>query len=97
MTTKRLETAFFIALIAAALASLSITPFSADNSKWLSTASVLTGLAGVVQLEISGLFEHWVEKYSDTSKYPYGPPSHITRQLSDVGDPDRPVRAWSTT
>jgi len=60
----------------------------------MSTASVLIGLAGVVQLEISGLFVHWVQRYGDAGKYPSGPPSHITRQLSDVGDPDRPVRAW---
>jgi hypothetical protein len=94
MTAKRLERASFVALIGAALACLSIALFSANHSKWLSSASVLIGLAGVVQLEISGLFEHWVQRYGDTSKYPSGPPSHITRQLSDVGDPDRPVRAW---
>ena len=93
MTAKRLESALFIALVAAALASLGLIPFG-DHSKWMSTASVLIGLAGVVQLEISGLFEGWVQRYGNASKYPSGPPSHITRQLSDVGDPDRPVRAW---
>jgi hypothetical protein len=72
---------------------LGSAPFG-DHSRWLSTASVLIGLAGVVQLEISGLFERWVQRYGDASKYPSGPPSHITRQLSDVGDPDRPARAW---
>ncbi len=93
MTAKRLERAFFIVLIAAAIACLCIAPFG-EHSRWLSAASVLVGLGGVVQLEISGLFERWVQRYGDTSKYPSGPPSHITRQLSDVGDPDRPVRAW---
>ncbi len=36
------------------------------------------------------LFEHWREKYGNEEKYPYGPPSHITRQIID--NPDTPIR-----
>jgi hypothetical protein len=91
MVAKQFERVAFIALLAAALASLVFALFAAPQN-WVSTASVLTGLAGIVQLEISGLFEHWIEKYGDADRYPYGPPSHITRQIID--DPDRLTRTW---
>jgi membrane protein YdbS with pleckstrin-like domain len=70
---KRLERVSFIALLVMAFASLIFALF-ADPQKWISTSSVLVGLAGIVQLEISGLFEHWIEKYGDEDQYPYGPP-----------------------
>jgi len=93
MRAKRFQRAFFNALLAAALASLVLAAFS-DAQKWISTASVLFGLAGIVQLDISGLFEHWLERYGDEEKYPSGPPSHITRQIIAIDDPDTPMRSW---
>lgn len=62
------------------------------SEKWIESAGLIFDIAGVVQLEISGLFEHWLEKYGDVKKYPSGPPSHITRQVID--NPDSPVRMW---
>lgn len=91
MKAKRLEKIVFTALLAAGFASLLFAPLT-EPQKLVSTSSVLFGLAGIVQLEVSGLFEHWLEKYGDEQKYPYGPPSHITRQVID--DPDRPIRTW---
>ena len=49
-------------------------------------------LAGIVQLEISGLFERIIDKYGDVEKYPSGPPSHITRKIID--NPDTPIRTY---
>jgi len=49
----------------------------------------LATAAGVVQLEVSGLFQKIMDVYGDEEKYPYGPPSHITRQIID--NPDRPA------
>ena len=60
--------------------------------KWIATSGLLATLAGVVQLEISGLFEKVLEHYGDEKRYPYGPPSHITRQIID--NPDRPFATW---
>ena len=62
------------------------------SEKWVESAGLIFDIAGVVQLEISGLFEHWLEKYGDVKKYPYGPPSHITRRIID--NPDTPIRTW---
>jgi hypothetical protein len=65
------------------------------RGKWVNSAGLLFDVGGVVQLHISGLFDQIVSKYGDEAKYPYGPPSHITRRIID--DPDRPVRMWIRT
>jgi len=62
------------------------------SQKWIESAGLIFDIAGIVQLEIGGLFDRLLDKYADEKKYPYGPPSHITRQLSD--EADRPIRAW---
>ncbi len=59
-------------------------------AKLLNSLSVLLGLASIVQLKIAGWFDFVLKEYGDDEKYPYGPPSHITRQIID--DPDHPVR-----
>ena len=91
MTAKRLERIFFAALLATGLACLILATVT-QPERLVSSSSVLIGLAGIVQLEISGLFEQWLEKYGDEEKYPYGPPSRITRQIID--NPDRPIWTW---
>jgi hypothetical protein len=65
-------------------------PSLLSRSKWLSTSGLLFDIAGIVQLEISGLFDKIFEEYNDVYKYPGGPPSNITRPIID--DPDRPFR-----
>src|SRR5262245_37678896 len=44
--------------------------FVLDRAKWLSSGGLMFDLAGIVQLEISGLFEHILTKYGDEQKYP---------------------------
>lgn len=60
--------------------------------KFLASAGLIATVAGLFQLDISGLFEKIMDEYGDSDKYPYGPPSHITRQIID--NPDTPVRTW---
>lgn len=59
------------------------------RSKALTASGLLFDIAGIVQLEISGLFETILDRYGDEKKYPYGPPSHVTRMIID--DPDSPL------
>lgn len=81
----------FVCLLAAAVFSLVMAYFG-NTGKWLTSAGLLFDIAGIVQLEISGLFDEILEEYGDDEKYPYGPPSHITRQIID--NPDTPIRTW---
>lgn len=58
--------------------------------KWLASAGLLATAAGVVQLEVSGFFDKIMAEYGNDEKYPYGPPSRITREIID--NPDTPIR-----
>lgn len=60
--------------------------------KWIGSAGLFATVAGVVQLEVSGLFQKIMEIYGDVTQYPGGPPSHVTRQIID--NPDRPLATW---
>lgn len=60
------------------------------TAKWLNTASGLYGLSAIFQARASGWFERLLEKYGDGEKFPYGPPSHITREV--IESPDTPIR-----
>ena len=91
MNLNRSKAILLLALLTAACTSL-VLAFVFERSKWLSSAGLLFDLAGIVQLEISGLFERIIEKYGDDEKYPHGPPSYITRRIID--DPDRPIRTY---
>ncbi|SRR5258708_1347717 len=62
------------------------------SGKWLSSAGLMFDIAGIAQLDIVGFFEEILNRYSDEKKYPYGPPSHITRRIID--NPDTPVPNW---
>ena len=61
-----------------------------NAGKLLATSGLLATVSGVVQLEISGLFAKINDHYCDDQKYPYGPPSYITREI--IYNPDAPVR-----
>ncbi|SAL06082.1 hypothetical protein AWB67_06567 [Caballeronia terrestris] len=92
---KRLERPVFLFLLLVAIgcAVAAVDAWyvgNASQGRWASTAGLVTALAGVVQLEISGLFTKVIDHYSDETKYPYGPPSYITRQIID--NPDTPIR-----
>jgi hypothetical protein len=65
------------------------------RGKWVNSAGLMFDVGGVVQLHISGLFDEIVQKYGNEEKYPFGPPSHITRRIID--DPARPIRMWIRT
>ena len=60
--------------------------------KLIATAGLLSTVAGLFQLEVSGFFEKIMEEYRDGEKYPYGPPSHIVREIID--NPDTPAWTW---
>lgn len=65
------------------------------RSKALAASGLLFDIAGIIQLEISGLFDSILEEYGDVKKYPYGPPSSVTREIID--DPDSlltPIKNW---
>lgn len=57
------------------------------NSKLTNSAGLLLDVTGVIRIFID---EEWVEilkYYDDEKKYPYGPPSYVTRELfKDTGN-----------
>ena len=61
-------------------------------SKLFSTTSALAALVAILQLDVAGLFEKLMSIYGDDKEFPYGPPSHITREVID--NPDTPIRSW---
>ena len=78
---KRIERPIFLLLLLASIVSvmLSIHAWQVGNAspgRWASTAGLIAALAGVVQLEISGLFTKVIEHYSDETE------DH--RHLSDI-------------
>lgn len=78
--------------LVAALVSLSpVYPEPAPSTSVLfGTAGLLAALSGFVQLDVTEFFGGLMREYGDDEKYPYGPPSRITRQIID--NPDRPLR-----
>lgn len=52
------------------------------------SSGILLGISGIIQLEITGLFDLILKEYGNDKKYPYGPPSYITREI--IANPDRP-------
>ena len=90
------RTAFTIILLftlaAFVLATLCFCLGDKTWGKWLGTSGLLATAAGVFQLEVSGFFDKIMGEYGDSEKYPYGPPSHITREI--IENPDTPLRTW---
>lgn len=94
---KRHERLAFVVLLlltlgASAMGLCALLAALPSAGKWIASAGLLATVTGVVQLEVSGLFEKIMERYEDTEKYPYGPPSRITREIID--NPDRPFAMW---
>ena len=94
---KRYERFAFVILFLGTLGALGLGIYCviggwSNGAKWIATSGLLGTVAGVFQLEVSGLFEKIFERYDDTEKFPYGPPSYITREIID--NPDRPFRTW---
>ncbi|UTH74649.1 hypothetical protein [Chromobacterium sp. IIBBL 290-4] len=82
----------FITTAVAVLALYCIAFKWSNAGKLLATAGLSATLTGVVQLEVAGLFTKILDEYGDDERYPYGPPSYITREIID--NPDTPVRTW---
>ncbi|MFA5170715.1 MAG: hypothetical protein WC426_04035 [Sulfuriferula sp.] len=59
-----------------------------NGAKWVATSGSLATVAGMVQLEVSGLFKNILEHYGDEDKYPYGPPSYVSQEIID--NPEEP-------
>lgn len=72
----------FGALIAACLF---ITGILNWHPNWVNSAGIIFDICGALRLfvkeEWRDLSATYVELYGDTEKYPYGPPSHVTRVL----------------
>jgi hypothetical protein len=69
MTLNRAKAILLIALLIGACLCLALA-FLWDRSKWLTSAGLMFDLAGLVQLEISGLFERIFDRYGDEEKFP---------------------------
>ncbi|MFC3116633.1 hypothetical protein [Cellvibrio fontiphilus] len=91
---ERKAFAIFITLtfIAAAIGITLLILGKPAASKWLATSGLLSTITGVIQLEIGGLFERLTQHYGNDEQYPFGPSSHVTREIID--NPDRPFRTW---
>jgi hypothetical protein len=92
MGREKKERIAVCALLVCGVASVAIGLKHGPAGKWLESAGLLFDIAGIVQLDLAGLFDRIMEQFGDAIKYPFGPPSNITRQIID--DPDRPVRTW---
>jgi hypothetical protein len=82
---------FLMLLLLCGVASVAMAVHG-PTGRWLTSAGLLFDISGIVQLEVSGLFDEIVREYGDVKKYPYGPPSRITRDIID--NPDAKVRTW---
>ena len=87
---KITRTALWLALVLLAVSSFwSVVAVIWQHNiagKMLSTTSTIAGLTAALQLEVSGFFEKVFAFYGDEEKYPFGPPAHINREITDVPD-----------
>jgi hypothetical protein len=94
---RRSQQRFLVCLIVVAVALLVLIPFVGviqsshiTIGKLVGSSGLFLDIAGIIQLEVSGAFGGLIDKYGNVDDYPYGPPSHITRQIID--NPDTPIR-----
>jgi hypothetical protein len=78
------------ALLAFAVALIAVQMAWSSSGRWFSTAGLVVALAGLFQLDHSGFFAILNREYLDQQKYPYGPPSYITREI--IASPETPVK-----
>lgn len=97
---KPAQQLLLVCLIVMAVGLLAATPLAVQMgsahvtvAKLLGSSGLFLDIAGIIQLEVSGVFDKWIERYGDIEKYPYGPPSHITRQIIHNHNPDTPIRS----
>ncbi len=91
---KRYERIALLLFIGTGLAVVSIAAYKIYSGmpagRWVSTAGYIIAISGLLQLDISGLFYKIMTEYGDETRYPYGPPSRIVREI--IANPDQPIR-----
>lgn len=63
------------------------------TARMVATSAGLAGLAALLQLDVAGLFERLGKVYGDEQEFPFGPPSHVSRDLFAIDNPDQPLRS----
>ena len=72
-------------LLALGLVILATTNSSA---KLLQIAGMLLDLAGIARIFIDEEWDSILSYYADEKEFPYGPPSHVTREMFQDDNPD---------
>lgn len=75
-------------LVAVVFAVVFLLGLYKDES--ISSVGIMLVISGLLQLEVSGSITKIIAYYSNEEKFPYGPPSHVTRTIAD--NPDTPCR-----
>src|ERR1700733_5579162 len=84
---KKTKKIIYVVVLGLAIGTF-ISGFWCTQQKNLSSSGLLLTIAGILQLEITDFFKGIFTEYSNLEKYPYGPPSSITREIID--NPDKP-------
>ncbi|STX39852.1 hypothetical protein [Legionella feeleii] len=82
---KKIEKALVLLVFTAGLICLFLS-LIVLSIKLLESSAVLFDIAGLLQLELAGFFDHLFKELCDEEKFPYGPPSSITREI--LGTPE---------
>lgn len=74
---------FLATLAGAALsAAAGVLSFGSSHAgEWFATSALFLGGAGTVSSAVRSYYSATAEVYGDDEKFPYGPPSPITREL----------------
>ncbi|MDG4895583.1 hypothetical protein P9272_18595 [Mesorhizobium sp. WSM4976] len=75
-----------LTVVAIAFAVWGVISGDPRTSRFFQTASTFAAIVAAVQLDVAGVFGRLFDEYSDATKYPFGPPSHITREIIDHPD-----------
>lgn len=60
-------------------------------ARWAGTVAGLAVCAAFFQLATTQWFTYVMEEFGDVEKFPYGPPSHVTRMI--IHNPDAPIQS----